>query len=237
MQDSLSKLITSRSHVGTSDPRSTPGSSTTGIFLSLYLILLGFFIVLTAVSEPSSDKSKTVLNSVNGTFNEIITSELGQLNNDKPFPLLSDDEFLLAVDQTLSSELSIKGIMSEYKGNMLEVSIAVDDFFEKGALSLSFDARAIIAKLTAPLKMDTAGRKTLTVLFTTGTNDLDLTASRRDEFLIMRASSLYETLDQLGLQPGQFSTGLISGPEGQIRLVYRHRKRAGLGFISLGENR
>ncbi|WND01685.1 hypothetical protein QGN29_08945 [Temperatibacter marinus] len=209
------------------------GNSTLGMFLALYLILLGFFIVLTALSEPSTNKSSEVMKSVNSSFKELATETSGEKVAQNDFPAARDDNFLRAVNERLKSSLNIEGRFGSEGGNVLRVAIDADQLFARGSLILNREKQAIIQDILEPFEAATRGSKELFILYGIGTGILSADETRPDQFAVMRSESLRKTIEQTHGGKLKFTSGLVKEKSNTIFFVFRHKQPVSLRLSAL----
>lgn len=206
--------------------------NTLGLFMALYLILLGFFIVLTSLSEPTAELAEPVLKSVNGTFKKIATDKTGNTADDLDFPKASEDNFLSAVNARLTSALEIEGRFGSYKGNTLEADIPIAKFYKNGSLLITIESQSLLTDMLDPLNLQTIGPREVYILFGIGSaqtakqqmTDFPLATNRQDQFTIMRASAMKQAIKKIPFAQGKVVVGLVKGERDHIRFVFRHKK-------------
>ncbi len=199
------------------------GDSTMGLFVALYLILLGFFIILNIVSRPSSVKAREAMESVNTTFvsADAVSDDEVAATGQQSAP--QSDEFLTNIQGLLFSEFEIQGRFSTYGGNVLSVEIPQEYFFDKGSLRIKTDRRPFLNRLIEMLQSGKKSQYELAFLFGSGQRLFSTEIGRKEEILVLKASALARLLGRLGLNGGSFSTGIVASNSTSITAVFRNK--------------
>jgi hypothetical protein len=104
--------------------------STTIQFLSLYLLVLAFFILLVSISTPENIKSKAVMDSLNSTFASVrqprieltvFTSRAGRF--------IGADEFQDRIDGLFAASLGVEKVEIVAPGRSMRVVMDADALF------------------------------------------------------------------------------------------------------------
>lgn len=200
--------------------------STMSLFVSLYLILLAFFIILNSISNQATAKSSATMESVNNTF-----------SNDNPSPateldLQSDevmsaplDDLLTKIQGRFYAEFEIEGRFSNEGGRALQIRFPVNYLFDRGAFELGTARQTFLSDIVSDLNNINAGNKLdVAFLFGTGGEVISKNVTRSQEIAIRRAGALARYLRTQGIRAGQFSTGFTGIENDQIIAVFRETK-------------
>lgn len=196
------------------------------LFVSLYLILLAFFIILNSISNQATAKSSATMESVNNTF-----------SNDNPSPateldLQSDevmsaplDDLLTKIQGRFYAEFEIEGRFSNEGGRALEIRFPVNYLFDRGSFELGTARQTFLSDIVSDLNNINAGNKLdVAFLFGTGGEVISKNVTRSQEIAIRRAGALARYLRTQGIRAGQFSTGFTGIENDQIIAVFRETK-------------
>ncbi|GEM_PF-2733676 len=215
--------MTEQPDIGTGNHK--PGSSTAIIYVSLYFLLLAFFIYLHSISAPTEEKVKQVIGSIDFAFKGIKQQE--KLVKAKE---LSGDEMGLAAFHAQLKrvyETAIPLIESKVnqKGDELQFALPASQLFASGSPTLREtrnelfeDASRILIKRSgvAPTDME--------ILIDAGERlpSADQVAS---SIQAMRLTALVNSFLDSGVPARNIFVGMKSGKEDKIRFRFYIRER------------
>ncbi len=132
---------------------------TTGLFVSLYLILLAFFIVLGATSQRASDRAKAAIESVNATFtgDTGLASDASGAEDFRQYA--GQDAILEALRQNFYTQFEIQGRYSTTGGAMIEFDLPSDYVFQPRSVQLTARARDFLQQVATAGASDLDGRR------------------------------------------------------------------------------
>jgi hypothetical protein len=193
--------------------------STMGLFVGLYLILLAFFIMLTAVSSPSTDRASAAMESVNSTFEQPIGSfKPDSVQSD--LTISSSDPTLLKIQNIFNSEFDIKGEFSIRDGNIFQVRMPVDYLFESGSYLVRETVHPLINQVVEGLADAPYGTELeMALMFGIGQRVAEREMTRTQEVAVRRAGSFARYVEARG--QANFSAGFVSIPVGEILVIFR----------------
>lgn len=193
--------------------------STMGLFVALYLILLAFFIVLTAVSSHSTHRAAAAMESVNSTFDRSVgTVKPDSVKSD--LDLASSDPVLLKIQSVFLSEFNIKGEFSASDGHIFQVQIPVDYMFEPGSYLVRETIHPMMNQILESLAQAPYGSKQeMALMFGIGSRNVEREMTRTQEIAVRRAGSFARYMEERGQL--NFSSGFVSIPVGEILVVFR----------------
>ncbi len=200
--------------------------NTMSLFVSLYLILLAFFIILNSISNQATAKSSAALDSVNNTFSNKNPPPAADLD------LQSDevtsaplDDLLTKIQGRFYAEFEIEGRFSNEGGRALQIQFPVYYLFDRGALELGGARQAFLKTIVSDLNnVNVGGQLDVAFMFGTGGEVALKDVTRSQEIAIRRAGALARYLRTQGIRAGQFSTGFTSIEEDQIVAVFREAR-------------
>lgn len=193
--------------------------STMGLFVALYLILLAFFIVLTAVSQQSAIRASEAMESVNIAFKEKGSARTG--DNADALRSAASDPVLIEIEQAFTSEFNIKGQYAVAGGNIYQVVIPLDYMFEAGSFRVRSSVHPLLDDLLALLQGAPAGhRQEMALLFGKGEGSVDREMTRSQEIAVRRAGSFARYMEERGF--ANFSSGFSDIQADQIMLMFRN---------------
>ena len=114
-------------------------------FLSLFLLLLAFFILLNALSTIDETKTRKVLTSVAATFRSVVdTDTQAQILVSDLGPKLEAHEVLDALEQLWVTSVPITRVERLTGGQVMQLTIPVDELFLGGQPVLRADRDPLI---------------------------------------------------------------------------------------------
>ena len=187
--------------------------------LSLYLLLLAFFVILFNISKVEQFKTSVVTESLNSTFNDS-----GQ-TTETPVPLTSaqgrviaDHAFQRRIGQLIAAEIPFAEINEIKPGSVLEARVPVDKLFENDDVAPA--RRPWIERLADVLAGAPPGLRF----------DVDLMIGIGAEsehehraLSLARAGRLAARLVAAGAPSGQVAAGLERGDASWVRLLFHVR--------------
>lgn len=210
------------------DKKSVSIDNTIGIFVSLYLLLLAFFIVLTAKSVRVPDKSLVVSQSVSKTFKgqssidkapdaEILSGDLEKgIKSEKPakpdlvntsFPP-AEKETLARIADILSEILGIEGQFDTKSETLFKAEIPVDLFFDFGSSSIKEDQLQLFKTLAAVAGKPERGYQLDIVILHQNVKEPSENNSERQRSLISRRFiTIIDLLENNGMSTGSVAAG------------------------------
>ncbi len=183
--------------------------------ISLFLLLLVFFIVLFSVARVHQQRVDQVIGSIDQAFGGV-PSKLGLIRRPSPDALEATPEgFALAVSALITgfAELEANGRPAP-PGTLIEIDLPLDRLFAANNVGLLPDPAGSLDRLSVLLQQRRHGmgfRLTLRAVVPPGT-DRDLAADR----LAGVASSLFAR----GCPPDALAIGLETGPAALLRLDF-----------------
>lgn len=115
------------------------------MFLSLFLLLLAFFILLTAISTLEETKSRRVLSSVAATFKtQIIPDNTAQILISTIGPVPEPEEVIDDVERLWITAIPIARVESLTRGRTLQLTIPATEIFVGGEATLRADRKDLL---------------------------------------------------------------------------------------------
>jgi len=205
--------------------RTPPVNPTVVIFLSIYLLLLAFFVVLNAISNEDRTRVEAALGSVNATFRPIRQprSELIDILSDST-EVEGNADFLEEVYRAFESLIDVPGLAATRDGNTIEVILPESFLFAPLSPSLRPERAALFEQLAELLKTSVAGRRN-EVRFAVGVgSELPNPEHLSQNLAVMRAAALAEAFTGREVPTDSIMVGLAVGDAGNIRLSFLARR-------------
>jgi hypothetical protein len=198
--------------------------------LSLYLLLLAFFVVLNTMSRVVDVRLQAVSGSLNETFAAVgIPSDRAVRFTSNESELLGDAAFLRRLGSLIKTEFSIAKVTETTAGRLLEVTIAQNELFVSDANVIVPQRRPLIDNVAAAL------RTSRSEWF----YDVEILAGAEpgNGLAMARAGSLANFFVASGVEGRRVLAGLVRGDPGSLRLRFHVRSRTEETARSLGETR
>ncbi len=204
-------------------PGSRRGDPNVVALLSLKLVLLGFFILLNALSEFEEHRTRSVLESVNEAFDGRIDAP----ESHAPFaaalgPLEQGREMMEEVGRLFHS--LIPAVRSEHAADRgrLQLELPAETLFRPGGIALQPGRDLLLRRLVAALTSD--GRQVLDfeIELLHGADAVTASSAAAGGTLEMRRlGALVRLLHRLGLPARKLSIGILPGRPGKVRMDFQ----------------
>ncbi len=193
--------------------------ATAALFLSLYLVLLAFFILLVAMSEGRSHRSGAILDGLVQRFAEGGAGDAPRPASDLG-DLVSPAQFLGAVTRVYEAAIPAARFEEVVPGRVMQLSLHADALFEHDTEILRPAQRRAFAQLVASLSAPPPGtRYVVEAAFGVDAPERLLpVASAR---AMRRAALVAEAFAAEGAPPGTAVAALEPGDPAAVRLIFR----------------
>lgn len=208
--------------------------STTGVFVSLYLIVLAFFIVMNVISNQVKSKVSASVSSVNDTFKAKYIREANKLEPplDGRASTPNRDFQRSVMDAIQFSELEIENRHVSRGGSQLRVDIKVDDIFLPNSAILNQKTSETLVTLVNLMNdSDEEEIREFAFFFGYG-NSIFADEKRLKRTLAMqRAGVMARHLQSLNAAEGSFTSGFRETDETKVTAVFRTSIRSNFPLI------
>ncbi len=211
-------------------PPSARGTSTTIQFLSLYLLVLAFFILLVSISTPENIKSKAVMDSLNSTFASvrqpsteltIFTSRSGRF--------IGAQEFQDRLDGLFAAALGVEKVEIVQPGRAMRVIMDADALFHADSTEIREAQIPMVDRVIASLSSRPPGLH-FDVEFVIGSEVSAIGELPTGQTLQMqRAGSFVREMLGRGAPPDTISIGLHAGAPEKITMWFYARSADEVG--------
>lgn len=195
-------------------------------FLSLYLLVLAFFILLVAISTFEDIKSKAVMDSLSSTFASVLppTTSLTTFTSDTG-NVLAGQEFLDEVKGLFETEVGVTKVEIIQSGQLLRVVLSADELFAAGEPKIRDAQLPLVDRVVGTLSASPPGLLH-EIEFVIATESRDGRILPVEQTLQMaRAGEFARQLIARGAPRQSVSIGLRRGRADQIELLFRVRSR------------
>jgi hypothetical protein len=197
------------------------------IFLSLFLILLAFFILLNALATIEETKAHKVLTSVAATFRSVVDFDTrAQLLISDLGPAPEAQEVMEALEQLWVTAVPIAKVEKLTNGRVMQMTIPVNELFLGGKAVLRADREALFDRTGLLLALKTKGGITEAEV-TFGTHRTDGTLTHPEGRLAAeRAGRIAAALVDHGAPADRLGIGLREGDPAALRVRFESREEA-----------
>jgi hypothetical protein len=199
------------------------------LLLSLFLLLLVFFIVLNGQSMQSAQRAQAVMASLDHSFPSFIIDprlreEAGPLASRAGTVFAA--ERLNAVGDLFASAITVAKVETVAPGHRLEVRLPADDLFVAGTAALRADRQGLIDRVASALRESRMGeRLELDAMLAIGPAG----APSQPPGPVARAGALARLLVETGAPADSITVGIERGDPGAVRLLFSFRDAASGG--------
>ena len=198
--------------------------STVVVSLSLYLIILAFFILMNAISHPEAQRAKSVLDSIGATFKSFprtLVTSLDQSAGGTGFSGAAG--FEKSIRGLFESAFPLVRITSSVAYSQIEVTLPVESLFAPGRAKIRGGNEPILDRLAEILSRRTPGlRFELEALLSPPPLGSD--SPHSDSALYVdRAGAIARELSARGVPPAHISAGVEGRDPEWLRLLFMIR--------------
>lgn len=210
----------------------TPGGvndRTTHIFVSLFLILMAFFMVMNAISNQVTARAEAVLESVYTTFRKTHAPNSDEIDLLAAEKLdIHSQEFYEAVQGVLAGLVDFPGTFASQGGDVLEAELTPLVLFVRGRAEVRADQTLFMNALADFLKKQGANEeREVEIRFSANPQALQAAATER-ELVVRRAAVFARELEDRGVPARAIATGIVdqaTPDDGAARLWLTFRAR------------
>ena len=209
--------------LGDTPQEHSQGKATTGLFLSLYLVLLAFFIMLVSISTVEQVKTKALRDSLSSTFagdplrlaESMVVSRTGDV--------VAARDFHGRVGQVFEAAIPAAQIKVIKQGDLMQVSFAADDLFLPNRAELRTAQAALLDRLIAAMANPPQGsRYDMELLIGSPAAD-DGSLPIGETLESGRAGAFAREMVRRGALPDRIQIALDRGDPTQVRLRFHVR--------------
>ncbi|VAX03865.1 hypothetical protein MNBD_ALPHA03-90 [hydrothermal vent metagenome] len=214
-------------NIGVPNPlkvKNKKSDDTTGLFVSLYLIVLAFFVVMNSISNQDQNKVDAATESVTRAFKNPFEPEADFIdvaaNEEAVTP---NDEFH---DQILGVFASLVGFDGKYAtkgGDTVRVEFNPNDLFMDDSHEFRPNQQPFLKQLSVFLAGGRSSeRREINFVISTG-KILPQGPKYWQDLNILRAGAFVHKLSEMNVAENQMSIGVVKGPKEQVTLTFHNR--------------
>lgn len=200
--------------------------------LGLKLLLLGFFILLNALSHFEDDRARRVLQSVDKAFNGRVEAPESAADYSAALGPLNGTEAMMDSVGSLFSSL-IPAVEQEVSaaGARLRLELPVTSLFRLDSAALQSGRGVLMKRFAEALTRNGRGRLNYEVELLHGiARDATPDLVGADALEVRRAAALVLALAKRGVPSDKLSVGVIPGRPGKVQIVVQTYGSAGRGL-------
>ncbi len=214
------------------------GSQTTALFLSLYLLVLAFFIVLVTISSLEDVKSKAVMDSLTSTFSSLLPPSTDlTIFASREGDVLAGEAFQDEVSDLFATNIQIAKVEIVQPGRLMRVSLPADSLFVENSTEIREAQIPLLDRVVASLSGTIPGlRNDMEFLIASSTGE-DGSLPTGETLETARAGAFAEAMMARGVPPHSVAVGLRPGAPAEIvmRFFVRPEDEARVRFTPTPE--
>lgn len=207
------------------------------IFLSLFLLLLAFFILLNALATIEETKTRKVLTSVATTFRSVVdTQTQSQMLISDLGPTPEPYEVLDALEQLWVTAAPIAKVDKLTRGQIMELTLPVNELFIGGKAILRADREPLFDRTSLLLGLRSGGGATeVRVVLGVGRGE-DALSTAAARLAVERASNIAAAFVAHETPEDRIAVGIQEGAPKSLRVRFEIRdpSRAQVTFTNGG---
>jgi len=134
------------------------GSGMATLMVSLYLVVLAFFILLNSISVKDVQKTQNAINSLTSVF----SNQKGNSDLKMESPAIFDFNFIVSnyfdsIEDVIRSVFQVENVTMERSGNSLSITIPINIFFYGDEQGLKKQQREFLDSISSILKEEQYG--------------------------------------------------------------------------------
>lgn len=201
-----------------------PTGDTTSLFVSLYLIILAFFMVLNSISNTSQTKVKSATESVSRAFDNPYAPDADFIDvSETEDMVLPNDEFYEQIQGVFASLFGFEGKFPSQGGNVIRVEFKQSNIYQLDSRVFRDDQRAFFFQLSKFLKNEGLGTvRELEYIIYSGDN-FPAGPAYWEDLSILRAGAIVQKLTDMGVRENQISIGVSPGAVNSLEISFKIR--------------
>jgi len=214
------------------------GAPTQLLNLSLFIMLLAFFIVLNALSSFEEVKSRPVMESLDQAFSsKIVKRDILPSSVPDPVKSINEGDTVDRLDALFKAQISAFEATKSKSRGIMHVKLPLDEF-SKAIMAVGQDDLTETKTITASkkfflptlisiLKSDQAGAPyRMDVVINVSENPANMQNLNPEEMdrIIDRVGQFSRKLERAGMPQNLLSVGLQKGPEDEVEIFFRRHE-------------
>lgn len=194
------------------------------IFLSLFLLLLAFFILLNALSTIEETKTRKVLTSVATTFRSVVDTETKtQILISDLGPTPDPHEVLGVLERLWVTSAPITRVEKLTRGQVMHLTLPVNELFLGGTASFRADCETLFDCTSLLLGLKSSGVVTEVQVVLGVSPDQEAMSSADGRLAVERASKIAAAFVNHETPEDRISVGVQGGDPKSLRVRFEIR--------------
>ena len=200
---------------------------TTTVFVSLYLVLLAFFLVLNALSTKEESKVRVVLESIDAKFRGPFYADSGVIDvQHRNGVIRIKNDALDDIGVLLRGIAIISGGDGEADGDVLHVTVSTHKLFPPRAAVIRSKQNGLLDSLAEILRQGESGDPIDTSIVVETGPQLPAANAPNEDLSARRAAALSDALTSRSVPTSTVSAGLGTGDATMTVLTFKRRRQA-----------
>lgn len=191
------------------------------VFLSIFLLLVGFFILLNAISEEDELRAELAMGSVVATFSSTRTTPSDRIAAGTRAGISkTGHSFKDALEGLFEKTLLVETERRQPPGSVLQVTLSPLRIFRHRSVAFHSRSHALMSAMADLLSKPDSGRRYEVEMLLGAGPGLSRDQDRRRDFLARRAAAFAARLRALGVPGSAIRVGLDSRRPEEIELTF-----------------
>ncbi len=205
------------------------------IFISLYLILLAFFVVMNSVSNQEQVRAQAVIASVNTAFKKTHLAKSDMIDLAARSQLdAPSDKFSSDVQGLLAGMIDFPGKYPSQGGNIIRVDVPPDTIFIRHQAKVRYDQSAFFDAMADLLVNSTDGEERMIEIIIGSGKNLPDDEKMWKNLYVRRAATFAKELQSRGVPSHLISTGVAAISSDRVWMSFLSRTSGEASHIVTG---
>ncbi len=206
---------------------SARGPNTPALFLSLFLLVLAFFILLVTISTLEEVKTKSVMDSLTSTFTSIVPPSTDPTRfKSKEGDLVAGQQYQETVTDIFAAALQVAKVKVVHPGRLMQVQIPANTLFVEGEARIQANQFELLDRIVAAASGRPPGLR-FDLEFVIGTRVRDDGGLPQSQTLeLARAGAFAREMSQRGLPPDSIAIGIEPGDPNDVTMWFHIRRES-----------
>jgi len=203
------------------------GSSSISLFLSLFLLVLAFFIILVSISTVEKVKSDAVKNSLTSTFKAVLTPSTDPTDfTSRDGDILAGQPFQAEVTGIFATTIQVAKVEIVQPGKLMQIKLPTVAMFVNGKPEIRPVAAPVLDRVVAALSTRPPGLR-FDMEFVIGSPYASGSSLPTEQTLqMLRAGSFAREMFRRGVPPDSVAVGLRPGKTDEVSIWFFMRSES-----------
>ena len=206
-------------------PEGPRAPNTTALFLSLFLLVLAFFILLVTISTLEKVKAQTVMDSLTSTFTSIVPPSTDPTRfRSKEGDIVAGQQGQGTMTDLFSTALQVVEVKVVHPGRLMQVRLPANTLFVEGKTEIQPNQLEMLDRVVAASSARPPGLR-FDLEFVIGTRTRQGGGLPQTQTLeVARAGAFAREMVQRGLPPDSIAVGLEQGDPNDVTMWFYIRR-------------